>query len=346
MLKKGIILLSFIIISFLFTNCKNEKEFKRPDYVPGENKVLVFVGQDNESVGGNDRFNNGYVDNVGLPAGVTHYIGFRQDSAGTPFIQGMDKEVTWGAGPMNLKYYLDSPQLKNTIVHLSIDFVDHDSLLAVGKLDTLVVEMGNLIRRYNDRPFLIRIGYEFDGSWNNYDSVYFRQSFKRVVDILEREAVKNFATVMASSSFLVDSTLWSNYYPGDEYVDWCGYSYWGGNPLSDTCSTIQFALKHNKPLFIAEIAPRGHFFDDEDGKELWEAWFEVFFEHINDNIKHVKAISYINCDWDNQPMWKGQNWGDTRIEADEYILEQWLNKMKDPIFINGDDNVFKEIGFN
>lgn len=335
-----------LLLLLLISYCTKEEVFVRPKYIPDENKVLVFVGQDNESVGGNDRFQNGYVNNVGLPAGITHYIGFRMDSTGRGYIQGLDKETTWGAGPMNLKYYLDSPKLKNTAIHLSIDYVGHDSLLAIGELDSIVVAMGQFIKSYNDRPFYIRIGYEFDGSWNNYDSIYFKQSFKRVVDILEREKVNNFTTVMASSSFLVDSTLWENYYPGNDYVDWCGYSYWGGNPLSDTCSTIQFALAHNKPLFIAEIAPRGHFLDDENGEELWKSWFEVFFQHIKDNIKHVKAISYINCDWDNQPMWKGQNWGDTRIEANTYIHEQWLKKMNNPIFINGNANVFKEIGFN
>ena len=53
----------------------DDLEFRPAKYEPPAGKVLVFVGQDNASVGGNDRFTDGYVDYVGVPAGITHYIG-------------------------------------------------------------------------------------------------------------------------------------------------------------------------------------------------------------------------------------------------------------------------------
>ena len=78
-----------------------------------------------------------------------------------------------------------------------------------------------------------------------------------------------------------------------------------------------------KPVMIAEAAPQG--FDLErssrrsispiwDGNagtgftplssdEIWQAWYEPLFRLMKDNRDVVRALAYINCDWDAQPMW-------------------------------------------
>ena len=33
--------------------------------------------------------------------------------------------------------------------------------------------------------------------------------------------------------------------------------------------------------------------------------------------------SYINCNWDAQPMWRGEDWGDTRAEAHAELIAIW-----------------------
>lgn len=338
--KRFILIGSFLLISL---SCARFGEDDRAKYEPPDGKVLVFAGQDNASVGGNAHFDDGYVEHIGIPAGITHYIGLKYGD-GDSIINGLSIESTWGAGPMCLKYYLESPELKDAIIHLSIDMVDAEEDVAKGNLDYKIYEIADVMEKYSDRPFLIRIGYEFDGSWNHYDSTYFKKAFCRIVDLLKQKNISNFATVFAASSFVVDYQLWENYYPGDDYVDWCGYSYWEGNPKDG--SSLKFARDHNKPVFIAEIAPRGYFIDDEDGKKLWDTWYTTLFEHIQDNMDVVRAISYINCDWDSQPMWHGKNWGDTRLEINEYVKEKWLQKMTESTFINSDNDVFTLIGFN
>ena len=35
---------------------------------------------------------------------------------------------------------------------------------------------------------------------------------------------------MASSRYHVPREVWDEYWPGDEYVDWIGYSYWHYEP--------------------------------------------------------------------------------------------------------------------
>ena len=47
-------------------------------FAPPPGKILVFAGQDNQSVGGTSKYRDGYVDNIGVPAGITHYVYFAE----------------------------------------------------------------------------------------------------------------------------------------------------------------------------------------------------------------------------------------------------------------------------
>ena len=33
--------------------------------------------------------------------------------------------------------------------------------------------------------------------------------------------------------------------------------------------------------------------------------------------------SYINCDWDSQPMWHNVGFGDTRLSSNHHVMEMW-----------------------
>ena len=74
-----------------------------------------------------------------------------------------------------------------------------------------------------------------------------------------------------------------------------------------TSHSLDFARKVGKPIFIAEATPRGIFFGKQDHREIWNTWFAKFFAHIEANKDVVRAISYINANWDAQDMWDG--WG-------------------------------------
>ena len=321
-------------------------------FEPPDGKVLLFVGQDNASIGGNDPYHDGYVDHVGLPAGVTGYVymvegwtnrfGYTYDVGS---IDGLNQETTWGAGPVCMKCILDSPTFKHTIVHLSISMVDgSEAKIADGTYDYLIETLTQFLMDYQDHPFFLRIGYEFDGVRNAYNPENYKKAFRRIVDQLRAAGLKNFVTVMSSTSVSVGAATWDQYYPGDDYVDWIGYSYWGES--SDSTGTLDFARAHGKPVFIAESAPAKYYLGVADGNKVWREWFEPYFRHIQENLDVTKAVSYIDCHWEAQPMWIGRNWGDTRIEANPVIHYKWNAMMYDPMFITGNDDVFQLIGFN
>ena len=317
-------------------------------FAPPAGKVLVFAGQDNASVGGNGKYRDGYVDNVGIPGGITHYVYFSEgwtNKFGRAFnsghVAGLNTETEWAAGPMCLKAYTDSPLLDRCVFHVAIAMEGNcEDKVADGSFDPLIKEFVEFIKNHPERPFLIRIGYEFDGSWNGYDPENFKKAFRRIVDALRAEKLNNFATVFASSSS-VKPGQFEQYDPGADYYDWVGYSWWGGN--KDGQPALDFARKAGKPVFIAESTARKQYFEKEQPQEVWNSWFEKFFNHIEANKDVVRAVSYINCDWDAQDMWT--DWGQTRIETAPYIKQRWQEKMAEPAFINADDKPFEVIGF-
>ena len=318
-------------------------------FAPPVGQVLVFAGQDNASVGGTAQYGDGYVNNVGVPAGITHYVYFSEgwtNDFGRTFekgsVAGLQEETEWASGPMHQKAYVDSPMLDRCVMHVSIAMEGNcEDKVADGSFDHLIAEFVDFISDHPEHPFLIRIGYEFDGSWNDYDPDNYKKAFRRIVDALRAAKLSNYATVFASSSS-VKPGQFEEYDPGADYYDWVGYSWWGGD--DDGLPALDYARKTGKPVFIAEATPRGHFFEKENHEQIWNTWFKKFFHHIEQNQDVIRAVSYINADWDSQEMWDG--WGHSRIETAPLIKQRWLEKMANPMFINASDKPFELIGFS
>lgn len=307
-----------------------------------DQKIIVFIGQDNASVGGNEQWQSGYVNQVGLPAGITHYVYFSEDKT-NPYgfhfkpdvVDGLNEETTWGAGPMCLRCYLESPLLEETVIHLSISMeFDDEIAVAKGESNHLIEQLADVLAEYPHREFLLRIGYEFEGSWNHYEPEAFKQAWRNIVDRLRARELTNFATVLGSSRFYIDRDTWDAYWPGDNYVDWLGYSYWH----NETKEPVVFDLAREKqlPVLVAEVTPRGFWLNMTDPELIWNDWFVPFFEHVESHKDVIRGISYINSHWDGVPMWRG--WGDSRIQLSDKLRQKWLEKMAEPLYLHGKSN--------
>ncbi len=88
-----------------------------------------------------------------------------------------------------------------------------------------------------------------------------------------------------------------DWYPGDDYVDWFAISYFDQQHTYMN-QFVQLAKKHEKPLMIAEASP--WYLSTSKSDAAWKKWFVPFFTFIREN--NVKAVSYINCDWDKLPL--------------------------------------------
>ena len=159
-----------------------------------------------------------------------------------------------------------------------------------------------------------------------------------------------------------------NWYPGDAYVDWMGLS-WFLSPdergpavaagrviptqreLAD--ELLNFARSRGKPVMIAELSPQGYdleagtvadispIWDGVSGQgeqartadQIWSDWFSPLFQYLRANKDAVRAIAYINTNWDKQAMWgppySSGYWGDTRLQANPAIAARWRAAIDD-----------------
>lgn len=208
-------------------------------------------------------------------------------------------------------------------------------------------------------PVYLRIGYEFDNPNNNYEPEAYKEAFRHIVERFRMSGkAENIAFVWHSYQS-ADFRLW---YPGREYVDWCGVSifeqpYKCQNaleckmPYAEEMSS--FCQQEGKPMMIAESTPMGGIIkkvesnndasnderkitspilsDDEEDEKAWNSWFVPVLSFIERN--DVRVWSYINSDWDAQPMWASAGFGDTRVQIHHGIFKRWKNQvLKSPRF--------------
>ncbi len=307
-------------------------------FLPTNNRVLLIVGQDLGAVGGFvEPNNNGYFDHLKhVPGGVTTY-------SCLPYLNGLKYLDNYGSGDVFAQAIIDNPTYKNSVLAIGLSLKGEITNIADGVHDNAIIELGNWVKSTN-RPVFIRIGYEFDGGWNNYNPPGdYILSFRRIVDVFKDIGVENFATVWQSSGYEgSDPTHILSWYPGDEYVDWLGYSHFHNN--SNGAAMMALSKTKNKPIMIAESTPKGYKISDPN-TPVWNDWFKPFFSHIHNSDHRIRAVAYINNNWDVQPMWAGQGWGDTRVEMNETVKSQWLLEVSKNIWLNGSDSLFKQLGF-
>jgi hypothetical protein len=75
------------------------------------------------------------------------------------------------------------------------------------------------------------------------------------------------------------------------------------------------------------------------------AWYDDYFNWIEAN--NVKVVTYINANWNSQPMWASGDsgyWGDSRVEANAAVKNFWIQKTTP--YLKASANLFSALGFN
>ena len=324
--------------------------------------VLLFVGQELEAVGAVAGYEDGYLNYFPKPAGWTSYTNINPGEASFGRIQegldGLWETHDWGDNDYNAMLQHKDPDYANMALAIGLQFVNHEEKVADGTHDAYIDRLGDFLLSLGKRPVFLRIAYEFDGDpWNHYDRETTILAYKRIVDRLRAKGVENTAYVWQSTGFISGQEHLEGWYPGDEYVDWCGVSFF--NRWKEI-EMFEFARKKGKPVFIAEATPtisdyggklygltkQTQLSNPEQADEAWEKWFLPFFEAVEQNKDVVKAVHYINCHWDSHPMWyenptfKGV---DARLQLSKKLRELWLEKTNNPPFILSSETLYNDL---
>ncbi|WP_432103208.1 endo-1,3-beta-xylanase [Streptomyces sp. bgisy091] len=273
--------------------------------VPADGKVMMVMGQDSDTL---SDYRADVLDKPSLgapaPGGVTLYTNLVLGGSPEP-LAGMNSPANWGAGTVDfartMREYPDATVAVGLYLSDATSGCGNQPLRAVIGRDDADVTAGNpsLITQYRakvdemvkklksyDRDVLLRIGYEFDGPWNCYNSGYYKDAFRYIKGRIDALGASRVATVWQSAAWPVNTSTdhpeWNYivtdpghldaWYPGDAYVDWVGLSsfynsrsvqtQWGcgshdTDPVGLQNRVLDFARAHGKPAMVAEAAPQG-----------------------------------------------------------------------------------------
>ena len=333
-------------------------------FEPENGKVILFVGQEMEAIGGLEAWNDGYLDHFETPAGFTMYTKLRPGDEEFGFtytgLAGLTTTDDWGDSPSNMSLQLADPDFEHMALAIGFEMVNHEGAIARGERDSLVFAFGHWMKSLGERPVFLRIGYEFGGAWNHYNREEYLAAYRYMKDAYDSMGLDNVAYVWQSHGWEEPIDLLESWYPGDDYVDWCGYSFFA---RGDEANMIEFARKKGKPVFIAEASPtigtetvktNGQtkstvLGNPEQAQEAWEEWFLPFFKTIHDNEDVVKAISYINCNWKSHTMWENNptfQYVDARLHTSPMISEKWKEEINSGRYLLASKDLFSILNGN
>ncbi|MBD3264742.1 MAG: hypothetical protein GF375_06540 [Candidatus Omnitrophica bacterium] len=316
---------SSITVAFILSvlpGCLRQ-EFKKAKFAPPPGKIIFIVGQDNDTI-------EEYINNTGtVPAGFMVYTSIQE-------CKGIYLPVDYGSGPQCFQCLVE--KYPNTVIQLGLYMTGALEEILSHKYDKNIDKLSRWIKN-SERPVYLRIGYEFDLPQNSYKPEKYIEAYRYIVDRLRKDKVENVAYVWHSCGcYSYRPPI--EWYPGNNYVDWVGLSYF--YPVTKyTERVVELAEKLNKPLMIGEATPRG--VGTRYADYAWKRWFEPFFEFIKNN--KVKAVCYINSDWESMPMWKEQGWLDARVQANPKIKNRWLKEIKKPPYLTASPYLYKTIGY-
>ena len=217
---------------------------------------------------------------------------------------------------------------------------------ADGVYDDVIREFSTWAKTTNC-PIYLRIGYEFDGWHNELEPSEYVTAYRRFVDITREEDVNNVAFVWHSyAAPPYKGYPLASWYPGDDYVDWVAVSLfghlYGPDPGPDANAVFDFAKTHRKPMMVAESSPfLGIFEGDLDS---WDTWFVNYFSLAYE--RNIKAISFINADFNQYPFLVELGWQDARLQNNKTVAKAWFMETAKNRYLKQSPQLFEQLGFS
>ena len=152
--------------------------------------------------------------------------------------------------------------------------------------------------RNNGYPIMIRFGHEMNGFWAGWgnDPAQFKQAWIKMVNIFRQENALNVRFFWCPNyNSNPTSRIFTNYYPGDSYVDYVGidlyantqYNTWGTaeRQLTDSSGNVYDTYK-TKPFIVGEFGLSNAISDAQNTQ-----WLTGFFDAIDKRDRTV-AITH------------------------------------------------------
>ena len=81
----------------------------------------------------------------------------------------------------------------------------------------------------------------------------------------------------------------------------------------------------------------------EHSTEVWDNWFVNYFSLAYN--KNIKAICFINEDWNRLKIEGLSDWKDARIYNNEEISKAWFMETNKDKYLKQSDELFEQLGY-
>lgn len=184
-----------------------------------------------------------------------------------------------------------------------------------GSFDSYIREFALSMKNYN-KPMFLRFAHEMNGNWypwggtvNGNSASDFKKAWIHTYQLFQQEGASNVTWIWspdATSYPDFNGNAISDYYPGENYVDWVGLDgyNWGNTKPGKVWESFETifaagykkALGYNKPIMLAETA------STEVGGSKGNWLEEAFFKALPTKFPQVKALVWFNINketsWD------------------------------------------------
>ena len=231
-------------------------------------------------------------------------------------------------------------------------FMKADDILA-GKEDAYFIMLAKQSKEFG-KPFLLSINHEMNGDWFSYSELFkpkkygptdwtapkFIQVWQRIYKIFQDNGATNVAfawcpgiqgrayDVKGADGKVIKHydaiNSYKAYYPGDEYVDWVGGSFY--NDVNHYSIDNLAAAYPNKPIILAEWGTepqRGAWYQPKPYPGDAQ-WMQMTFDFCTKRYPNMKAMTYF--------YWGKENY----IERVPAQVDIYRKGIADPIFKSND----------
>ena len=312
-------------------------KFEQTKFTPPDGKTLLIMGQSVEAI---NEYVDSFPDQPG-PGGWAAYWGITE-------FNGVTETHTNVVGSTN-DHQMLVDRFPNTAIHSALWMVGNWGIAqnaGNGQYDDVIRQYSAWAKSIG-RPIYLRIGYEFDGPHNALEPVEYVKAYRHIVDLMRSEGVTNVAFMWHSyAAPRFKNYPLSDWYPGDDYVDGVGISIFGhayGSPEmgADADAVLEFARQHKKPVMIAETNPIAGI--RAEGTKAWDEWFVNFFSFVYE--KNIKAISFINEDWNRLTIEGLDGWDDARLYNNPAISAAWFEETGKDRYLKQSPELFQQLGY-
>ncbi|KXK04961.1 MAG: glycosyl hydrolase [Ignavibacteria bacterium] len=265
-------------------------------------------------------FSNNWFNGIKFPVNNANEI---RNSGRVPFIRIMPRS-DWRTGELDPRYSLER--------------------ILSGEYDDSIRLWFKEAKTFGS-PLLVEFGTEVNGNWFPWSAVLnsgpevFVKTYRHIIDLSRDSGADNITWFLHLNGVVWPVEEWnkfSNYYPGDEYIDWIGVSIYGSqipgedaklltNSLSEIYDELS-SITESKPIAILEFATV-----ENSGDITKSAWITDALNGLaNGNFPRIKAVSW----WHSNFVHSNGDLADMRIDSSEESLTAYRNAVSSEIFIS------------